>query len=146
MLSCYQELWFPFRCQLYGLYERKKLPFTTLSLIDENIYIMLSIGSSETADSSSLYSLGIFMFRDLTALLKMSPRILATSKSSWTISYPSISVISVLTAPLSVKKGFAVFQNVLLSLRSTSYVPFCRDYCKNSFVFYRPRDFLLIYF
>ena len=67
---------------------------------------MLSIGSFETADSSSLYSLGIFMFRDLTGLLKKSPKILATSESSWTISFPSISV---LTAPLSEKKGFAVF-------------------------------------
>ena len=49
---------------------KEKLPFTTLSLIDlilgwlEKKIIMLSIGSSETADSPSLHSLGIFMFRD----------------------------------------------------------------------------------
>ena len=56
------------------------------------------------------------MFRDLTALLKKSPRNLDTSESSWTISFPSVSVISVLTAPLSEKKSFAVFQIVLLSV------------------------------
>ena len=41
------------------------------------------MGSSETADSSLLYSFGIVIFRDVAALLKNSFQILETSASSW---------------------------------------------------------------
>ena len=74
------------------------------------------MGSSIEADSSLLYSLGILILSDLTALLKKSPRTLATLESSWKISFPSISVISVFPTPLSEKKDLIVFQKFLLSV------------------------------
>ena len=97
--------------------QNENLPFLILSLISlmlgwfENLGIILSMGSSETAVFSAL-----LILRDVPTLLKKSFNTSATSKSSYKMSFPSINAISLLPTPLSEKTGFVVFQNILLSV------------------------------
>ena len=78
--------------------EKEKVDFLILLLIFitlgwlENLRIMSSIGSI-SLDVSVIYSLGILIFKVLTAFSKNELRVFATSTSSAMISLPSTKVI-----------------------------------------------------